>query len=149
MEIIYSDLQIDEWMRERKVLPHDWLKTLWNQKWDQRSLNVLGDYGNLYRIIVRDKYIDNPSFSVILVVYPNDNKKLNLRRYNIPRPKTVHYNPLERNDVCGPHIHKATERYQRCEYLNDDHYAKETNRFSDIHGAIQCLKEDANFQEVI
>ncbi len=87
-----------------------------------------------------------PSFSVVLLVYPFDtNQEVRLRRYNSPHGK--HTNPLEGNSVNLYHIHKATERYQRSEY-NIDHYAEETNRFSDIHGALQCLIEDGNFQEV-
>ena len=142
MTMIHTDDQIDKWMQARKELPPDWHNSIWKHK----GLDVLGDDDNTYRIIIRDEYRRKPSFSVILLVYPFDtNQGVRLRRYNSPHGK--HINHLEGSVVYQYHIHKATERYQR-NRDRIDHYAEETSRFNDIHGALQCLIEDGNFQEV-
>ena len=142
MKIIHTDHQIDKWMQKRKVLPPD----LHNFIWEHKKLYVWGDDDNKYRIIIRDEYRRKPSFSVVLLVYPFDtNQEVRLRRYNSPHGK--HTNHLEGSAVYQYHIHKATEKYQRSGD-DIDHYAEETNRFSDIRGALQCLIEDGNFQEV-
>lgn len=142
MKIVHTDDQIDKWMQERKVLPSEWYNSIWKHK----KLDVWGDDDNTYRIIIRDEYRRKPSFSVVLLIYPFDaNQGVRLRRYNSPHGK--HINHLDGSVVYQYHIHKATEKYQR-NGDSIDHYAEETSRFSDIHGALQCLIEDGSFQEV-
>lgn len=141
MEVIYSDQEIAELIQERKVLPNNWREQIYKEG----TLDVNGDEGNMFRIIVRQQKLIPLDFSVILVVLvPQSNKTFRLRRYN--GSTNPHTNRIERNEVYGFHIHFATERYQ-LRGQKEDGYAKETDRYSDLNGAVQCLIEDANFEE--
>ncbi len=94
--------------------------------------------------LISDGSTYNPLyFSVILgVIHPLTTKVFRLRRYN--GKTNPHTNRIERNEVSGFHIHEATERYQK-RRQNEDAYAVETIRYSDIEGAVACLIVDANF----
>lgn len=141
--MIYTDYEIDQWMRERKELPNDWQMRIWNDK----ELVVRGEKYK-YKIIINDKYHTVPSFSVVLIVYPtDDNYVFRLRRYDSPHGK--HKNQLENTYVGANdfHIHIATERYQKECDDDMDKYAETTDRFNDIPSALKCLIKDANFQE--
>ena len=84
------------------------------------------------------------NFSVILGVLPVDTNQLfRLRRYN---GKThEHKNKIEGEKFYDFHIHMATERYQRESGQAEDSYAKTTDRFADLHTALQCMQADCNF----
>ncbi len=45
-----------------------------------------------------------------------------------------------------PHIHKATERYQRLRRADAEGYAEETDRYQDIKGAWDCFRADIHLQ---
>ena len=102
------------------------------------------EQGNKFRIMLSPK--NNPRrFSVILQVYPfNDDRDFRLRRYN--GEQISHKNERGDKPITGFHIHYATEKYQ-LKNKDEDHFAKPTNRYTDIHGALDCLIEDGNFQE--
>lgn len=139
MAIIYTNEEINELINERKPLPEDWN----TQIYVLDHLDIKGDKGNHFRIYIRqDKY--NPlDFSVILgVIHPLTTRVFRLRRYN--GKTNPHTNRIERNEVSGFHIHKATERYQE-RGQKEDAYAVETKRYTDIKGAVDCLIADANF----
>lgn len=142
MEITYSDHEIEEFMRERKVLPNNWHSLLYKEG----ELDVTGDDGNKFRIIVRLNASYPFDFSVILaILVPPSDRVFRLRRYN--GWTNPHINRIEKNEVEGFHIHYATERYQR-KTPKEDGYAKRTDRYKDFNGAVQCLIEDANFEEI-
>ena len=141
MEITYKYHKIEELIQERKVLPDDWRSQL-NKN---RELSVKGENGSMFLIKTRQNHVYPLDFSVILIVrVPLSNRDFRLRRYN--GSTNPHPNPIEGNVVTGFHIHYATERYQKRGDAEDT-YAKETSRFSDLHGALKCLLEDANFEE--
>ena len=144
MAITYSDQEIAELIQERKVLPDDWRNKLLSPKNKSQELFVTGDNGNEFRIIARRNF--KPlDFSVILtVIVPSSNQNFRLRRYN--GGSHTHTNRIEREAVDGFHIHFATERYQRRGQATDA-YAEQTDRYSDFDGALQCLIDDANFEE--
>ena len=128
-------------MQEPKVLPDDWRGQLYKDE----ELFVKGNHGNTFRIKIRQNDIYPLDFSAVLSVrVPLSNIQFRLRRYN--GATNPHANPIEGNVINGFHIHCATERYQR---RGDDEetYAEETSRFSDLDGALRCLLEDANFEE--
>lgn len=84
-------------------------------------------------------------FTVILaVLVPLSDKVFRLCRYN--GWTNPHTNRIEREEIEGFHIHFATERYQR-RGQKEDGYAEETDRYRNLDEAIQCLIEDANFEE--
>ena len=141
MEITYSYLQIEEFMQEHKVLPNNWR----NQLYKDEKLFVVGSYDNKFGIKIRQSSVYPLDFSAILTVsVPLSSTEFRLRRYN--GSTNPHPNPIEGNVVNGFHIHYATERYQR---RGDDEetYAEEASRFSDLDGALRCLFKDANFEE--
>lgn len=141
MEIIYTDQEIAELIQERKVLPDDWREKIYRK----RTLDVDGDKGNTFRIIVRQQKLIPLDFSVILaVLIPLSDRVFRLRRYN--GWTNPHTNRIEREEVEGFHIHFATERYQR-RGQKEDGYAEETDRYRNLDGAVRCLIEDTNFEE--
>ena len=145
MEITYSDREIAELIQERKVLPNNWRNKLLSLGSNKGKLVVEGDNGNEFRIIARQSNFSPLDFSVILtVVVPASDRNFRLRRYN--GGSHTHKNRIEREEVDGFHIHFATERYQR-RGQKEDAYAEQTDRYSDFDGALQCLIDDANFEE--
>jgi hypothetical protein len=94
-----------------------------------------------FKIIIRQG-IENPlDFSVILGFIPaGKNEVFRLRRYN--GKSHFHSNRLEGDQAFYDfHIHTASERYQR-EGMKEEHYAEITERYADIHGAIDCMVSD-------
>ena len=79
-EVKYSDREIAALIKERKILRDDWRDRLYRTG----SLDVEGEDGNKFRIIVRPGHSIRPSdFSVILMVLgPRSNLEFKLRRYN-------------------------------------------------------------------
>ena len=140
-EITYSDQEIEDLIQEPKKLPDNWRSLLYKA----RKLDVDGNDGNKFRIIVRQNDTYPSDFSVILaVLVPPGDRVFRLRRYN--GWTNPHINRIEKNEVDGFHIHFATERYQ-LRRQKEDGYAKKTCRYNDFDGAVQCLIEDANFEE--
>ena len=138
MAIIYTDEEINELINEPKPLPEEWETDIYILD----HMDIKGDKGNQFRITVRtDK--ENPlDFSVILgVIHPFTTLVFRLRRYN--GKTNPHTNRIEGNEVAGFHIHEATERYQD-RGQKEDAYAVETDRYTDVEGALACLITDAN-----
>ena len=141
MEITYLDKEIAELIKERKVLPDDWREQIYKEG----TLDVEGGQGNTFCIIVRQQKSIPLDFSVILaVLVPLSDRVFRLRRYN--GWTNPHTNRIEREEIEGFHIHFATERYQQ-RGQKEDGYAEETDRYHNLEGAVQCLIEDANFEE--
>jgi hypothetical protein len=142
----YSDQEIEELIRERKPLPQDCLSLiqfkpkLGHKEYD---LNVRGDNGSDFRLILRQSRSNRLNFSVILGIIPvNTNQLFRLRRYN--GKHSQHTNRIEKNKFYDFHIHLATERYQQIG-VKEDEYAEPTDRFADFHTALQCMLDDCNF----
>lgn len=141
MKVTYSDQEIAALIQERKPLPENWRNDILKKEY----VRIIGDDGNEFRIIVRQNAINVLDFSVILTVRaPSTHREFRLRRYNgWTHP---HNNRIEKEEIDGFHIHFATERYQR-RGLKEDAYAEQTHRYKDCEGALQCLIDDANFEE--
>ncbi len=148
MDNIISDQEIEALIKERKALPNNWgsqFTKRMNRGNKEHILTITGDAGNRFKIIVKINEFDKTSFSVILGVnVPSPKKFLRLNRYNGCNHE--HTNGIEGELITGFHIHTATERYQQIG-KREDVYAKMTNRYSDVNGALQCLLSDANFEE--
>lgn len=115
MSIKYTDQEIEELIRERKPLPEGWRNqfvTRIKRIHNERHLDLTGDAGNKFRIIIRQNQLDASNFSVVLCVHvPLLNQLFRLRRYN--GNNHTHTNEIEKVTVQGFHIHFATARYQR------------------------------------
>ena len=147
MKNILSDQKIIALIEERKVLPNErrnkFRKTTHRGN-DKYRLNVTGEDGNEFQIIVRISLFNKLNFSVILgVKVPPPKKFFRLKRYN---GNHEHSNTIEDEKVNGFHIHTATERYQ-VNSVREEDYAELTQRYTDVNGALKCLFADANFED--
>ena len=141
MRIIYSDQEIDELVNEVKYLPDNWHEVLM----DKERLIVRGINGNDFIIIFRPPATPDDNFSVGLgLCIKSIRPPFLLRRYN--GEGNTHTNYIEGNEVGIFHVHYTTEKYQHLSQKNE-HYAEETDRYTDVHGALQCLIQDANFRQ--
>ncbi len=146
MAVLYTDGEIASLLGERKLMPANWSRrTRLRQKTghEEASVDLRGDAGNDFRVILRRSGGNPFDFSVILALrVPRSNRMFRLRRYN--GNSHEHTNHIEGNTFDGFHIHMATERYQ--DYgTREDAYAEPTDRYHDLRGAIQRLIDDANF----
>jgi len=146
MPVMLDDTRIEELLHEHKRLP-DHYERLYNPKHKrghkQAELDVVGQDGSRFRIIVRQSAVDPLDFSVILAYYvPRTNVLFRLRRYN--GKFSVHTNRIEGTSFFDFHIHYATERYQ-AKGFDEDAYAESTARYADLHSALACLMKDCGF----
>ena len=148
MKVTYSDQEIAALIQERKVLANDRrgeFKKITYRGSNEYRLNVTGEAGNEFQVIVRMSRSNKLNFSVILGVKgPPSKKFFRLKRYN--GDYHLHTNTIEEKEVAGFHIHTATERYQTGGIREDD-YAEPTKRYKDAEGALKCLFADANFED--
>ena len=146
MAIVYADNEIALLTEERKSLADDWrarlLRLQPKRGHREGALELTGDAGNEFRVILRQNAINPLDFSVILAVrVPQSNRLFRLRRYNGKAHQ--HKNHIENETFYDFHIHMATERYQELG-TREDAYAEVTDRYGDYHGAVNCLIADAN-----
>ena len=146
MAVIYTDNQIDAFVEERKAMPANWQdRTRLKAKrgHDEQHLNVTGEAGTGFRLVLRQSRINGLDFSVILaVLVPQSTQVFRLRRYN--GRSHEHTNQIENETFYDFHIHLATERYQDIG-AREDAYARPTDRYGTLRGALDCLFTDANF----
>ena len=143
----YSDQEIAALIQERKPLPADWrarVRLRPKRGHEERDLELTGDRGSEFRMILRQNRINRLDFSLILAVrVPQSNQLFRLRRYN--GKSHEHTNHIEDQTFYDFHIHMATERYQEIG-TREDAYAEPTDRYGDFHGALRCLIDDANLE---
>lgn len=147
MDVIFSDQEITALIKEHKVLTNErrnkFRKTTYRGN-DEYRLNVTGEKGNEFQVIVRMSVFNKLNFSVILgVKVPPPKKFFRLKRYN---GNHEHTNTIEDEKINGFHIHTATERYQ-VNSVREEDYAELTECYTDVNGALKCLFADANFED--
>jgi hypothetical protein len=146
MAIILSDKEIDDLVQEKKPLPEDYrakiqMRAKTGHK--ERELDVKGEGGNEFRLILRQGTINPLDFSIILAYRPpNSNQLFRLRRYN---GRHRHTNLIEEKTFYDFHIHQSTARYQEIG-AKEDAYAEPSDRFSDFNQALPCMLKDCGFQ---
>jgi hypothetical protein len=147
MADILTDSIIADLVSEKKQLPPDYhLKIQVRPKrgHKERELDIKGQEGNDFRLILRQSIFNPLDFSIILAYRPpQSNILFRLRRYN--GKSHEHSNLIEGTTFYDYHIHQATERYQNIG-AREDSYAEPTNRFSEFHQAVSCLIEDCGFE---
>lgn len=151
MADIVSDAKISEMIAERKTLPPDWMQQLnrfkdKDSRYEAQVDHIEGDAGTRFRIIVGISPVKMNVFSVVLIAVLPENPEFRLLRYDGSNHN--HSNKIEDNRIGRkPHIHRATERYQRDERrLPHDGYAKQTDRYQDLPGAWNCFFSDVDLQ---
>lgn len=147
---VLNDLQIEALIREPKPLPHDWMTRLRPKTGHighrVRDLDVAGEHGSDFRIVVRQGVFNVLDFSVILAYRPQARPRLfRLRRYN--GKSHEHRNRIEGDRFYDFHMHTATERYQ-LRGMDEDSYALPTDRYGDLTGAMAALVADCGFTVV-
>ena len=147
MALVFSDQDIEALVQELKPMPNDWRQRIRprpKRGHNERHLDLNGDAGTEFQLILRQSQINVLDFSIILAVRIAKSTQLfRLRRYN--GKSHEHTNIIENVTFFDFHIHFATERYQDVG-TREDAFAESTDRYSDIHGAIQCLIDDANLE---
>lgn len=145
--VTFTDQEIASLLQERKPLPTDWrrhTRMLPKRGHREQHVDITGDAGSEFRIILRESTTNPLDFSVILaVLVPRSNQVFRLYRYNGRRQE--HTNHIEGESFYDFHIHRATERYQEIG-TREDAYAEPTDRYSALHDALRCLLADASFE---
>ncbi len=145
MIVIFSDDEIDVLVKKRKLLPQGWktpIRLTPKQGHMQRHLELTGIDSDKFRLILRQSTINQLDFSAILAVkVPQSTQLFRLLRYN--GRSHEHTNSIEGETFYDYHIHTSTARYQEIG-AREDAYAKVTDRYSDLYGALECLCIDGN-----
>ncbi|MDI9382754.1 MAG: hypothetical protein QM518_00505, partial [Verrucomicrobiota bacterium] len=79
MAVKYTDKAIADMIAEPKPLPVNWrsrLNLLDKLGHMERELDVIGDHGNEYRVLLRQSEINPLDFSVILALSPPETNQL-------------------------------------------------------------------------
>lgn len=146
MAIIVPDLEIAQYLDERKVLPGDYRKVVQTKpKRGHREQEICfdGQKGNQFKVVARISDVNPLDFSVIFgVIIPNTSRFFRLCRYN--GKSHEHTNRIEGQTFYDFHIHKATERYQRAGF-EEDTYAIPSGEYSSIVQALDCMTIDLGF----
>ncbi|MDD9863183.1 MAG: hypothetical protein OXU54_01165 [Gammaproteobacteria bacterium] len=147
MAVTFTDKEIQALIKESKILSANGqlahIRFQAKRGHDEGQVELTGDAGNESRVILRRNQNKALDFSVILAVrLPRSNQLFRLRRYN--GKSHQHTNHIEDETFYGFRIHTATERYQE-RGEKEDAYAETSERYSDFHGALRCLIDDANF----
>jgi len=140
-----TDREIQDLVQEPKRVPADIRRRMVpraKRGHSEVDIDVRGDLGSEFRIIVRRSKFNVLDFSCILGYRVlASNQVLRLRRYN--GKSHEHTNPIEGETFYDFHIHLATERYQRTGN-REDTYAQVSDRFSSFEEAVKCLFEDCH-----
>ncbi len=114
MPIQLTDSQIAALLAEPKALPDNYSEKLQlrsKRGHRERELEVAGEQGSEFRLILRQSNFNQLDFSVILAYRPAKSTQVfRLCRYN--GKSHQHTNKLEKQTFYDFHIHRATERYQ-------------------------------------
>ena len=145
MSYYFTDQEINSLISEEKIFPGT-IEEIMNFKESdghkRASIELPRADGSRFIIKLRQNQNDINDFSAIFAFQEkNINKDFKLRRYN--GKSHEHSNKLEDNKHYAFHIHIATQRYQDIG-RKEESYAEETNRYSNITGALKCLLQDCN-----
>ena len=140
MAVTFTDQEIESLLQESKTLPADWrrrTRMVPKRGHREQHLDLAGDGGSEFRVILRQSTINIQDFSIILaVLVPQSTQVFRLRRYN--GRSHEHTNHIEGESFYDFHVHLATERYQEIG-AREDAYAEPTNRYGSIQDALCCL----------
>jgi len=157
MKRVLSDEEVESLVRERKPLPRGWESRLEprpksDTRFSRRELEIKGENGNIFRIVLRQNNINLLDFSIILIFRDKDGNEFRLCRFNGKHP-SQHTNRLEHNRRLPNasfrgmfHIHRATQRYQE-EGFEIDGYAEATSEYSSFKGALRMFLQTNGFDE--
>ena len=135
----WSDRELDELRRRPKRVCNP--QAQWSKKrgqYRQRNFDLCSEGGKeeKFLLYLRESLNDEKDFSCGLSLIQSGVRNLSLIRYNGSNHphQEIHYQ-------C--HIHLATEEAQKLGRKVDS-FAKQTDRYSDLMQAINCLIKDCN-----
>lgn len=149
MSRVLTDDEIARLLAEPKPLPANWQSRLApkpkaDRSYTQRELDLRGDSGGEYRIVIRGSQLNRNDFSIILVYKDADGTTYRLTRFNGRHP-SQHSNKWEKARKAANatfrnryHIHYATERYQ-IEGYDIDGYAEVTEEYDSFESALDLF----------
>ena len=145
---IFTDSEILELIDHPKSLPYNWrgiARAVSARSKIVQTVKVISDSDFSFELKLNQNQINFRKFSLILGFYKPDilNKLFHLRRYDNGHG---HTNSIEGNFFSSPHIHTATERYQRFAFAKEDGFAEITDRFITYEEALLCLFSDWNIK---
>lgn len=148
--ITITNRQIQDFIKEKKILPKGFNPSLKDRNVSNQSHNhfdceIIGEYGNTYRIIIRQSKINPLDFSVIFGIILSG-RVFRIRRYN--GDAHPHSNKIEKETIDGFHIHQATERYQELG-SREEYYAQKTTEYSDLNSALSTMLKENNFHHFV
>ena len=145
MDFFLTDAEIDTLIKEEKRIAQSLsdFGAKFKEKKGHKEFDIIVNRpdNSFFKIIIRQS-IENPlDFSAILgFIPPKKTDVFLLRRYN--GKSHEHRNKIEKEPAFYDfHIHTATARYQE-EGPREEYYAEVTDRYADLHGAIECLIAD-------
>lgn len=109
-------------------------KTQWIDKrghW-QKTYDIKGG-DILFSVYLRQSTNDPASFSCGILLKKPSGDQLTLSRYN-------GYNHNHSDIVHQCHVHKTIE--ENLSYLHPEKYAERTDKYRDLAGAVDCLRQD-------
>ncbi len=146
MSVFLSANEIADLLAEAKTLPADWLTRLAlrpKRGHKERELDLRGEKGSQFRLILRQADLNQLDFSVILALLaPNTNQVFRLLRCN--GKSHEHTNRIEQETFYDFHVHRATERYQQ-DGCPEDGYAEVTTEYADFAGALDTVLSQGGF----
>ncbi len=146
MNVVLTDMEISQLVSEKKILPINFKERvrLGRAKRGHREcdIDIKGENGGNYRLILRQNVRNTLDFSVILgYQLPNSNRLFRLRRYN---GKHGHTNFVENDKLYDFHVHYATQRYQEVG-SDEDAYAEVSSLYFNMESALQLMIRECNF----
>lgn len=147
MPRLLPETEIADLLAEQKPLPGNWrtrlaVKQKADQTFRQRDLELKGQQGHTFKLILRSNVLNPLDFSIVLVFVDDDGTQYRLVRYNGRHP-SQHTNKWEKIRQLSNaafrnrfHIHRATERYQM-EGLEIDGYAEVTESYDSFESALE------------
>ncbi len=158
MSRILSDEEINDLLKEEKLLPENWksqlqLKPKSSYQHEECSFVVKGEKGDDFKVIMRRNKINTFDFSIILIFKDSDSREYKLIRCN-GKHSSEHTNKWEKEHgyseyKFGPafHIHLATQRYQVSGYPIDG-FAEITNAYHDFNSALNYFLKAYKFKNL-
>lgn len=145
MAVRFADPEIAALIVEAKPVAQDWrsrVRLRPKRGHRERELDLSGQAGHEFSLILRQNSINVLDFSIILAVrVPGSTQLFRLRRHNGKSHEQT--NHIEGTTFYDFHIHMATERYQELG-TREDAYAEPTDRYADFHEAFRRLIQDTN-----
>ncbi len=145
MSYYFTDQEISSLISEEKIFPGSPEEIMSFKESDghkKASVELPCSDGSRFIIKLRQNQNNVNDFSAIFAFQEKGNSKdFKLRRYN--GKSHEHSNKLESHKFYAFHIHIATQRYQDAG-RKEESFAEETDRYSEINGALRCLLLDCN-----